>query len=79
MPHPENIIPPVKGEIRNPKMKTIEQINAIIELGNHSYYSLASYKATSTLRAYCTIHFESKKGGAGETYFIGKSTFELLK
>lgn len=59
-------------------MKTIEQINEIIELGNYSYYSLSSYKATSTTRAYCTVHFESKKGGAGETYTIGKRTHFLL-
>lgn len=60
-------------------MKTIEQINEIIKMGNHSCYWLNSYPGIGKKRAYCTIHFESKKGGAGQTYSIGKSTYELLK
>ena len=60
-------------------MKTIEQINKIIELGNHSCYWLNSYAKTGQNRAYCTVHFESRQGGAGVTYFIGKSTFDLLR
>ena len=59
-------------------MKTIEQINKIIELGNHSCYWLNSYERTSKNRAYCTVHFESKRVGAGVTYFIGKATFDEL-